>query len=179
MKTIEPFTQDEDQLRRAASRHGLCFHINQFGYLTEHAGWKSEERPATDPELAMWWALVGMSPWRPGDDLVGVPVPDATAEELEYALWGGPYTLSAADLATLRLLEGFVPYLDRERLLRGLVGRYKDADIYVSRAIPKGYYYEGTIPLWRPPEGGRQLDPGLPPELEAMVRVEMRAFGVV
>jgi len=184
-KEIEPFGRDEDQLRRVSARHGLHFHINQFGYLTEHAGWKSETRPATDSELQMWQALMPDMPlWRPGhEDIPDIPVLDATEGELDYALIGeDPFTLNAADVAVLRRMEGFTPCNDRESLQRGLIGHYRGrgpfepAPIYVSRVIPKGYYYRGIIEAWRPPEGERVLEPEMDPQLWATIALELRSL---
>lgn len=185
MKEVEPINRDEDQLRRVAARYGLHFHINQFGYLTEHRGWKSETRPATDSELQMWQAMVPEVPyWRPGDgDVPDIPVLDATEGELAYNLLGeDPFTLNAADLATLRRMEGFTPCNDRANLQRGLVGHYQargpwgPAPIYVSRAIPKGYFYSGAIERWQPSEGERVLEPEMDPQLWATVTLELRSL---
>lgn len=174
MKEIEPFNRDEDQLRRVAARHGLCFHINQFSYLTEHRGWKSETRQATDEEVQMWVTIFpGMPIWRPGhEDIPAVPVLDATEGELAYNLLGdGPFTLNVADFAVLRHMEGFAPCNDRESLQRGLIGHYQGPPIYVSRAIPKGYFYQGAIEAWRPPEGERVLEPEMDPQLWATIQL--------
>jgi hypothetical protein len=42
-------------------QHGLSFHIDEFGYLNEHRGWKSEDRPANEYELEMWNALMELT----------------------------------------------------------------------------------------------------------------------
>ena len=182
-KAIEALGQDTDQLRRVANRHELHFHIDQFGYLTEHAGWKSETREATEPELQMWEILVGLTKRRLDDPIRETPVLDAIPAELEDVLWKGPYTLCAVDFVVLRGLEGFEPCNEREKLLRGLVGHYReaeyrDADIYVSRVIPKGYFYQGIIERFQPPEGERVVDPGLSATIEMTIGVELRGFGV-
>ena len=55
---FQPLNVGEDRVKRIANRLGLHFHIDQFDHLTEHRGWKSETRPATDPELQMWNAML-------------------------------------------------------------------------------------------------------------------------
>jgi hypothetical protein len=184
VKEIEPINRDTDQLFRVAARHNLTFHINQFGYLVEHRGYKSEERPATDYELDMWYALVPeLRPWKPGDESWDVPVLDATKGELDYALIGpDPFTFNAADVAVMRHMVGFTPCNDRASLQRGLVGHYQGrgpfepAPIYVSRAIPKGYFYQGTIERWQPPESERVLEPEMDPQLQATIMLELHAL---
>jgi hypothetical protein len=98
IREIEPFGREEDQFKRAAARRQLHFHIDQFGYLTEHAGCESESRVASDAELQMWHNMCPELPvpcWpRPE-----IPTLDATPKELADCLFmDEPYTLNAQDV---------------------------------------------------------------------------------
>lgn len=158
-----------------AARHHLHFHIDQFGYLTEHAGWKSETREATDAELQMWLALCPEFPpgkWPPYE----VPALDATQKELADCLVGsGPYTLNAQDAILLRTAPGFRPCLVRELLQEGILGYFEGATIHVSRAIPKGYYYQGVVEQQQETsEDGRITSLDLDPLLEGTIQMNLR-----
>jgi hypothetical protein len=82
----------------------------------------------------------------------------------------------------MRHMVGFTPCNDRASLQRGLVGHYQGrgpfepAPIYVSRAIPKGYFYQGTIERWQPPESERVLEPEMDPQLQATIMLELHAL---
>jgi len=54
----EKMTQEE----KCANYFGLSFHVDKFNYLVEHRGWKSENRPAEEYELEMWYALLNFIP---------------------------------------------------------------------------------------------------------------------
>jgi hypothetical protein len=55
------FHDDGTKATRCMRQHGLSFHIDEFGYLNEHRGWKSEDRPANEYELEMWNALMELT----------------------------------------------------------------------------------------------------------------------
>lgn len=177
---IEVLDRDGDQLRRVANRHGLHFHIDQFGYLTTHAGHKSETREATDAELQMWRALVpGLTEWLPGKAPGEVPVLDITPSELEDAIWKGAYSLNVVDAAALRRFKEYTnrseqERLQQEKLRQGLIGHYREAIIYVSPIIPKGYYYQGIVESLTANHPG----PGLTAADEMAISVGLRGFGV-
>ncbi len=152
IKEIQPIRRETDQYRRIAARHHLHFHIDQFNWLTEHAGWKSESREATEPEQQMWRALCPEVPpfegWPPRE----IETLDATAEEFAHSIVGeGPYTLSPEDAQVLRGLPEFVPCSDPEQLGRGLIGHFGKAPIHISEAIPKGYFVYEVVDRWREP----------------------------
>jgi hypothetical protein len=150
----------------------LSFHIDQFGYLSEHNDYETD-RAATDIELQMWHSLCPELPmpcWpRPEIPTLGV-----TPKELSDCLIGDvPYTLNALDVAALRQLPGFEPEIRKEPLQMGTIGRLGKAAIYVSRAIPKGYYYQGAIELWLTPEESA-VEPDLDPQVKAEVQRGLR-----
>lgn len=177
-----PVSFEYDQYHRASARHGLDFHVDQYGYYVEHAGWKSETRPATDAEKMLWRHLVPELPiWDMWSD-AGVPevqALNAVPEEFQSCVWGPePHTLSAQDVAVLLRLQAFTPCNTRTDLQRGLCGWYTNPEdreptptpIYVSRLVPKGYYYHGSLETWRPPTGERVLAPELTPDQKNTVR---------
>ncbi len=163
-----PIQYKQDQSKRIAARFGLHFHIDEFGYLTEHAGWKSETRRATDEELQMWELLV--PGWR------SVKVLDVTPDELMSTLWWrtGPVYLNPLDIEPLLYIKGFEAELDREELKDGRFGKLENAILYVVREVPHGYFYWNGRRVepwhWQPPEGERTLRP----ELDADVQFKLQ-----
>ena len=144
-------------LERLGRRHGLWFHVDcyepwvggkcrQEGQFVSHNCAEDEVREATDAEVAMWYRLVGTEV-----DLDNLP---ATKEEMLHSLRykTGPFTMNAVDFALLRNSYqdfGFTPCTMREVLLTGLVGWVRTdqdsrgIDLYLSRKIPVGFFYEG------------------------------------
>jgi len=176
MKPLAPISDqafDADQARRAAARQSLHFHIDTWGTLHAHDG-EGTKREATEQEIQMWDRLFGF-----GGIVCTIRVGQALdAHPLEFvsSLTGeGPYYLSSDDLAVLRRDKAFGPNTDRESLIRGFFGSYKEkAHIYVSRAIPKGYYLNvgRIVPElnWHPTTA---VTRELAPELDEALRVEL------
>jgi len=158
----EPWDSHTVRAKRIAARCHLAFHIEmspnphvRIGWLTEHAGWKSETREATEPELDMWQAMETAA----GD------LTRATLQELQNTLSyrEGICYLNAIDLVTLRHDPEFTPELRREELQDGHVGNYNKLRVYLSREIPPGWAYlpdERDEQLhWKPPSGEKQVRP--------------------
>jgi hypothetical protein len=166
-----PSNHNEMQAMRIAARNGLHFHIDRNNYLTEHAGWKSETRPATEAEQSMWAALCPPEwcniPWY--DE---VPSLDAIPDELVGSLYckKGPVYLNAADIAVLRRIDGFEVCTMRELLLDRMIGTFEEEPIYAVREVPKGYVYLPQKKVgclhWRPNPKVREIRPSLDPEAE-------------
>jgi hypothetical protein len=186
MKTIEFIGYQDKNCERMAARNGLTFHCDGY-FITEHDD-DREARPATEPELAMWGLLTG------DFDPENLPAtPKEVLHSLQYRK--GPFTLNAVDVAALRKLENFEPCLDRSELQAGIIGwlhrppcdypedspwfRPERACIYVSRAIPLGYYYEGPhVPEihWRPTSEERQVEPDLDWGIECKISLNLKPF---
>jgi hypothetical protein len=171
LKVLSDDSRATDQCKRAARRVGLGFHIDAFGYLVS-AGYRDEDRVATDEEQVMWRQLVG--------PIEGVL--DAQLREFESCIvHPGPYYLSPEDFATMRQVgrklgrHAFWACIDRLALQVGYMGTFDEVPIYVSRAIPKGYYLNPgrIIPElnWRPNPDKREVEP----ELDYGLRVELEA----
>ena len=194
---IEYIGYREENLRRMAARLGLYFHIDcydhqgnrrDYGLLTEHSGHDSEIREATEAELQSWHLMVpsdfnpeelSANEWEAQDSLV----------------WRTSVTVNAKDFVAIRMLRDiFEPCTQRDLLLTGLFGWVvnqnrsdwaiangvpHETPVYVSRAIPVGYFYEGehqpTIHNRPPSEGERQLQE-IPPEVELFVKQNLHPF---
>lgn len=154
---------ESQQCRRMACRLGFHFHINECNNLIEHAGWKSEERPATEIELAMWERLTPPD-WKAGETL------DLTREELDGTCprLGDCYYVGSEDFARMRMfLEADLECNpDLVRLREGWFGTYKEARFYVTSLIPKGYHYRTNTLV---PELIVRPDPGLDLQVESVV----------
>jgi hypothetical protein len=173
---IEKIGHDTIQCRRAARRAGLNYHIDPYGYVDEGGDESEEQRRATDFELSMWSRLVPPEfvPQWP----LQTPLPslDATLEEFQNVYPHSPMTFNAEDFAVLRRYGdklGVLPVLDRALLHRGLVAYWEGFPVYVSRLIPKGYYWKGALETWRPPEGERVLNPGIDDQLAFKINREL------
>ena len=57
-------SEEKELAQRCAEHFGLGFHIDEFGFVETHRGWKSEVRRATDEESAMWQVLLDLTPPR-------------------------------------------------------------------------------------------------------------------
>ncbi len=182
-----PYNHNNVQSERVARRLGFAFHITLDGEIMEHQGWRSEYRRATDPELAMW-AKLAPPQWVPNEqgylgDLV--PAERAQMDEIEYALAvPGPITMNPMDYAMLRKRgrDQMDFCTDVSLLRRGFQGTWKDeSPVWVSRAIPVGYYWRGVYEHQSLPTlvEGETLDiPDVDPGLVATVFAELRPFQV-
>jgi len=164
VKPVDPIGRREKNLERVARRHGLTFYIDGR-YIVKANGWEGDIREATEEEIQMWSLLCPEDP----ENLL------ATVDEVR-ASWHdrcGPFTINARDYHSLKGCgREFTPETKKEYLLQGLIGAYIGKDIYVSKAIPIGFFYEGErIPElhWYPPNGYLGLEPELPAEVELQV----------
>jgi hypothetical protein len=179
---IEPIGWEYDLGFRVAARYGLDFFITSEYSLIERGEYNPESREPTFPELSMWSRIVPnelrellSKLWMTTDRLTIEAVP----EELFCGLlYKRVVYLNAADFAHARKLRDFRPELDPGRLRAGKNGSFRDADIFVSRGIPKGYSFPTDIPIpdlnWQPPPGVRQLRPELDPRIEGQVVLSLR-----
>lgn len=173
MQPIEFIGYRETNCERMAARHGLTFHLCD-GFITEHDD-DREAREASEPERSMWTALTGEF------DPEKLP---ATEGEIisSFKYQNGPFTVSPADSQTLLKMQGFHPHTDVTCLKMGNVGYFDRKPIYVSRAIPDGYFYEGE----RIPELHYQRHENttptpyapIPAEIKARVGRDLRPFMV-
>jgi hypothetical protein len=184
--TFAPFNHDDRQSERLAKRLGFSFYINLWGDLIELPVWDHAARKATAPELAMWAKLVPAE-WVPKEGYTGgsVPVLRATDEEVLAALVApGPITVNPEEAARIRAVgygrNCFFPCLDRELLDRGRFGTWNDVSpVWVSRAIPVGYYWHGAFETVRPTrENGVLNVPDVDPVLEATILSELQTFSL-
>lgn len=164
MKPVDPFGRREKNLERIALRHGLTFYIDGR-YIVRTNGWEGGVREATDEEVQMWGLICTEDP----EHLL------ATVEEIR-ASWSerkGPFTINARDYHSLKGCgKDFVPETQHEYLIQGLIGEYIGKRVYVSKAIPIGFFYEGPrIPAlhWYPTKGTFDTEPELPAEIEMQV----------
>lgn len=136
MKTIEFIGYRDKNCERMAARHHLTFHCDGY-FITEHDD-DREAREATEPELAMWQALTG------DFDPENLPT---TAAELRscWEFRNGPFTVSPKDAEVLFHMARpeWTPETDATQLKMGCLGWHDRRPVYVSRAIPVGYFYEG------------------------------------
>lgn len=173
MQPIEFIGYRETNCERMAARHHLTFHCDGY-FITEHDD-DREAREATEPELAMWQALTG------DFDPENLP---ATAAELRssWAWQTGPFTISPKDAEVLFRMDAseWKPETDALQCQMGCLGWYKNKPVYVSRAIPTGYFYEGPrIPeIHFLPHADMQPRPDaeVPPEIEAKVGMALKPF---
>jgi len=169
-----------------AARYGLTFHCDGY-FLTEHDD-ERIPRPATEPELAMWQALVG--------DFDPECLPATPKEVKDSFIYSpGPFTINAKDFVALRTLPEFDPSTRRDDLLHGLFGWFRKplcqyppdspwfyperTPIYVSRSIQTGFYFEGPYQPdlhWRPQGPDRQVRPEIPMEVQCLVSMGLRPF---
>lgn len=180
--TFAPFNHNDRQSERVARRLGFSFHITLWGDTVEHTGWLGESRKATAPEVAMWARLVPAE-WVPKEGYTGESVPALVAREDEMLAAlrvPGPITMSAQDFAVLRSDGRFTPCNDRELLDRGCFGTWNDVSpVWVSRAIPVGYYWHGAFETVRPTrENGVLNVPDVDPMLEATILSELQRFSL-
>lgn len=164
MKPVDPFGRREKNLERIALRHGLTFYIDGR-YIVRTNGWEGEVREATDEEVQMWSLVCQEDP----EHLL------ATVEEVR-ASWverKGPFTINARDYHSLKGCgRDFTPETRHEYLIQGLIGEYISKKVYVSKAIPIGFFYEGPrIPAlhWYPARGTFDPEPELSAEIELQV----------
>jgi hypothetical protein len=164
VKPVDPIGRREKNLERVALRHGLTFYLDGH-YIVKTNGWEGELREATDEEIQMWSILCPEDP----DHLV------ASVEEVR-ACWNernGPFTINARDYHSLKGCgRDFEPENRKEYLVQGLIGTYTGKTVYVSKAIPIGFFYEGDrIPAlhWYPARGSFDPEPDLPAEVELQV----------
>jgi len=182
LSVIEPIHREQDQYHRVAARHQLTFHIDKFGYITEHRGWKSETREASYYELEMWQSLCYELPpveWPPSE----IPTLDATPEEFCSSILGDdPFTISSFDVSVIMHMKEFTPCMNRNDLKRGLIGHFNrklwNTPIYVSRAIPKGYIWCGVIECWQPKSNERELEPDISQHIKSKIDVEIHSLMV-
>jgi len=164
VKPVDPIGRREKNLERIALRHGLTFYVDGH-YIAKINGWYGAPREATDEEIQMWALLCPEDP----DQLLAI------VEELRDS-WRereGPFTINPRDYHSLKACgRDFVPEVQKEDLIYGLIGRYLGKKIYASRGIPIGFFYEGErIPElhWRPSNGVFDPEPELPAEVELQV----------
>ena len=180
--TFAPFNHDDRQSERLARRLGFSFYINLWGDLIELPVWDHPARKATAPEVAMWAKLVPAE-WVPKEGYTGGSVPSLVAREDEMLAAlrvPGPITMSAQDFAVLRSDGRFTPCNDRELLGRGCFGTWAgESSVWVSRAIPVGYYWHGAFETVRPTrENGVLNVPDVDPVLEATILSELQTFSL-
>ena len=180
--TFAPFNHDDRQSERIARLLGFSFHITLWGDTVEHTGRLGESRKATAPEVEMWARFVAAE-WVPKEGYTGESVPYLVAQkdEMMAALRvPGPITMSAQDFAVLRRDGRFTPCNDRELLGRGCFGTWAGkSPVWVSRAIPVGYYGRGVFETIRPTrENGVLNIPDVDPMLEATILSELQTFSL-
>ena len=164
MKPIDPFGIREKNLERIALRHGLTFYIDSR-YIVKTNGWEGEIREATDEEIQMWGMICVEDP----EHLL------ATVEEVRTS-WSdrkGPFTINARDYHSLKGCgRDFITETQPGDLIQGLIGAYIGKKVYVSKAIPIGFFYEGPrIPAlhWYPARGTFDPEPEISAEIELQV----------
>jgi hypothetical protein len=164
VKPVDPIGRREKNLERIALRHGLTFYLDGH-FLIKSSGWDESIREASDEEIQLWALLCPEDP----DHLV------ASVEEVR-ASWNdrkGPFTINARDYHSLKGCgQDFIPEIRKEYLMQGLIGEYIERSVYVSKAIPIGFFYEGErIPAlhWYPVQGSFDVEPELPAEVELQV----------
>jgi hypothetical protein len=126
----------EKNLRRIGSRHHLHFYVDvKCNCLVPHNNAEEVRREATDAEVCMWEELCPEDPSQ-------LP---ATSAEVENSLARrkGPFTVNPIDFIHIRLSPWFNPEEDPEKRQEGLYGSLSGEDIYVSRMIPIGFFYQG------------------------------------
>ena len=170
METLAPIYEDcllNDQLHRHARRINLNFYINRWDMVVWQ-GHSEPNRPATDAELDMWRVLL--------PKFEGV-LPADPREFRGHFYAPGFYYLCAEDFAVLRQGPEFKACLERSALTSGYRGTFQGANIYVSRAIPRGYYLamqnEAPELNWHPSDQSNERE--LAPELDARLRAELEA----
>jgi radical SAM superfamily enzyme YgiQ (UPF0313 family) len=166
-------------LERLAARYRLYFHVDtQTQTLVPHTGDSEDEREATDEELLMWERICT-------ENLESfVANPEEVVASWRYL--HGPFTVNAEDLAVIRGLPSFSPCTTKEELMKGQLGFYTKGSgfstpIYVSRAIPVGFFYLGPrVPEihWTPSGTERELEPSLPLEVNYFLIERIKPFTV-
>jgi hypothetical protein len=174
MKHVEFIGYRDRNCERMAARHSLTFHLEGM-FITDHDD-DREAREATEAEQALWARLVG--------DFDPETLP-TTADELR-SCWkyrSGPFTVNATDAEVLFHMSQpeWVPETDALRLQMGYIGYFQNRPVYVSRAIPVGFFYEGPrIPeihyLPHADMEPQQPDAELSQEVERKVRRELHPF---
>jgi hypothetical protein len=165
MKTIDPIGRREKNLERIAARHGLTFYLDGR-FLVNLSGWDTT-REATDEEITMW-------------SIISLENPDslqASPDEIKgsWADRKGPFTINAKDYHGLKGCGSnyFVPENDKHNLFLGLIGHFDGKEVYVSKAIHVGFFYEGPrIPElhWHPNPANRyETEPEISAEVELRV----------
>lgn len=170
MKPVDPIGRREKCLERIALRHGLTFYLDGR-YLIRTGKW-NEIREATDEEIQLWSKLCPEDP----DHLL------ASVEEIRVSWCNrrGPFTINPRDYHGLKGCGSeFAPETRKESLLQGLIGTYSGRSIYVSKAIPIGFFYDGErIPElhWYPVRGTFDPEPDLSAEIELHVWSSLYPF---
>ena len=176
MKVIDQIGHRERNLERIAARHGLTFYLDGRSLVHLIADWEGSTRDATDEEVTMWSIICTEDP----DNL------QATPQEVR-ASWvtrKGPFTINAKDYHGLKGCGAghFVPEDGKDNLLLGMIGQFDGKSVYVSRAIPIGFFYEGpriSELHWRPSEHNRyEIEPELPAEIELNIWNALYPFKV-
>ena len=170
MKTIDPIGRREKNLERIAARHGLTFYLDGR-FLVNISGWDATTREATDEEITMWSII----------SLENPDVLQASPDEIKisWAERDGPFTINAKDYHGLKGCgpNHFVPEDNKHNLLLGMIGHFDGKEVYVSKAIHIGFFYEGPrIPElhWHPSEHNRYE-----PEPEVSAEVELRVWNTL
>ena len=116
----------EDQRRRAAHRHGLCFYITSYGVIQPEACTR-DKREATGEEQELWQALVG--------EIKGVLTPDD--REFDHSLVGrAPIYINTHDSNFLYRHPDYCKDLDG--LYPRCFGTLHGTPVYISGAVPEG-----------------------------------------
>lgn len=197
---LTPACPEQDFMRRVMRRFRLNFVIVGEQVADDGSGNGIEWRDATEPEISMWDLMIPseireqLNNLYKGRDLDLELVLDPTYQELEQILdcYGSdtlssrkPYVyLSAEDFCFLR--KGSLDHEElnlstsRDLLRTGLVATYHGAQVYVSRWIPRGYYYLAAQPdpvlCWQPTSDKRELCP-IPKDFDYDLKPLERLFG--
>jgi hypothetical protein len=105
--------------------------------------------------------------------------------KVSWADRNGPFTINAKDYHGLKGCgpNHFVPEDNKHNLMLGMIGRFDGKEIYVSRMIHIGFFYEGPrIPElhWHPNPANRyEIEPQISAEVELRVWNTLYPFKLI